>query len=65
MIDLQYIEITKSAFDTLTFNDVIISKVVNQELARREFYKCHDMVLQVIFNYISGTSQYYLADINS
>lgn len=60
-----YIEITKEAFKALVPVDMPNIDVKNEELARRIYYYSHGVKLQSVNNYISGTIQYYIQDINA
>jgi hypothetical protein len=60
-----YIEITKEAFKVLVPIDQPNSSVKEGELARRIYYYSNGVKLQTVNNYISGTMQYYIQDINA
>lgn len=62
---MSYIEITKAAFDQLVTPDTPVFEVENLELANKYHYHAHGVMLMVIDNFITVTSQYYIQDINA
>ena len=60
-----YIEITKEAFKQLVPRDLPCVSVKHGELARRMYYYDHGVKLQTVENFVSGTMQYYIQDINA
>ena len=62
---MEYIEITKQAFDRLVSSEAVNTKVVNEELCNRVFYFEHGATLQAVTNYVEPVTQYYIRDINA
>ncbi len=60
-----YIEITKESFKQLVPDDLPCASVKQGELARRTYYYNHGVKLQTVENFVSGTMQYYIQDINA
>ena len=61
---MEYAEITRELFVMIT-EDVVCSKVINQELCNRYYYDTKGVRLQQIDNFVSCVSQYYIRDINA
>ena len=60
------IEITKEAAVKLIGNDEKSFRDFTQtELAEKTLYHGHGGNIQTVHNYISGTTQYYIEDINA
>ena len=60
------IEITKEAAVKLIGNDEKSWRDFTQtELAEATLYHGHGVNIQTVHNYISGTTQYYIEDINA
>ena len=60
------IEITKEAALKLIWNDEETWRDYKQgELAETSFYHGHGVNIQVIHNWISAITQYYITDINA
>ena len=58
-------EITKELFRTIVTSDTPATKVENLELARIIRYRVSGTNLFTITNYVSGTIQYFVEDINA
>ena len=60
------IEITKEAALKLIGNDEKSFREFTQnEFAEKTLYHNHGVNIQTVHNYISGTTQYYIEDINA
>ena len=60
------IEVTKEAAVKLIGNDEKSWRGFGKnELAETTFYHGHGVNIQTVHNYISGTTQYYITDINA
>jgi hypothetical protein len=60
-----YIEITKEAFKALVPIEMPNSSVREGESARRIYYYSNGVKLQTVHNFVAGTLQYYIQDINA
>jgi len=61
-----WIEITKEAFDTLKGNDEKSwQDYKKEEHAERSFYLNAGVRLQSVCSFLTGTTQYYIQDINA
>ena len=62
----QTIEITKEAALALIGNDEYTwCDFQTSEHCEKSFYKCHGVMVIVVFNFIGSITQYYAQDINA
>jgi len=63
---MKYIEINKTIFDKIVPNETeAMTGSEYLEHARKYHYFINDTNLMIIYNFIGGITQYYIADFNS
>ena len=60
-----YVEITSEAFYSICPSHVECEKTANTEHASKRYWTYKGVGLMTIYNFLSGTTQYFVADINS
>lgn len=62
---MEYIEVTKEAFNKLVKHEDDPNMIESRELFRKQYYAAHGVQLMIINNYVSNVTQYYIRDINA
>ena len=61
-----YAEITKTLGEYLVGSDKeTLVEYKQEELCERAFHNVEGVIIQVVYNYIGGITQYYIRDINA